>query len=671
MFSNCGQDEYGGSSGGTAGDQSGKEYYLRDWYINANRPWHSVFRYVGENADAVRKAISSISTRAALNNHIGYDQDQRLTYYYQLVNVNYDPSEITVDCESDCSASTCANIIAAGYWCNVEALKQFGQYTTWDISGPLMRAKFARYTSADYTRSSNNLIPGDIVLCNGHVTIWVGDADSSLQSSAAGTGIDLRQAASKLYTSDNYKFITDELKEETYSEKQKAKFSAIAMQAASSALKTVNDNQASSVLFDKVKETVKEIELKTTEQVKVKERRLVKGNLMSFPNLVEAPFIQVTLNGYIIGGYNHKYDKYPNFITNMEVDKINGRINTYSITLVHQVRAGEDPNVIDTLLSRTGIRNKIKIMYGDSAYGAYFKEDEAYIIDVTYNEDINSSQITYVIKALSSLGSLQEAYFDFPEVKSKPSSEIIRLLYKNSATSKKLLDSLGGMKNEQETLSKGLIPTDDAEVTIPGMKDASLNDRLNQLVSYMYDPVSPTSSYFMAFEDDAQDKAFFKIKKVTSNSNASDTSTVAKNCYYLDVGYPGNSYLTSFSIQNDVYWPMYFKYSDSISNYDYNIDYSGKLIKKTVNPLTISEKYDKFDVKLANWWKLVTNYPITATVTIKGLMKPVSLIENIYVYAQFYGKKDMASGLYSIIEQHDRIGNGGYTTTLQLLRVSN
>ena len=90
-----------------------------------------------------------------------------------------------------------------------------------------------------------------------------------------------------------------------------------------------------------------------------------------------------------------------------------------------------------------------------------------------------------------------------------------------------------------------------------------------------------------------------------------------------------------------------------------------------MNPLTIDNKYGTFSVRDANLWDLTTNYPIIATTTIKGLMKPVALIENVYVYAQFYGQEDMASGLYSIIGQHDSISGAGYTTTLQLLRVQN
>jgi hypothetical protein len=41
-ISNSGSDENGAYSGGQAGDQTGKEWRMRDWY---NRPWTCVLRY--------------------------------------------------------------------------------------------------------------------------------------------------------------------------------------------------------------------------------------------------------------------------------------------------------------------------------------------------------------------------------------------------------------------------------------------------------------------------------------------------------------------------------------------------------------------------------------------------------------------------------------------------
>jgi hypothetical protein len=70
-----------------------------------------------------------------------------------------------------------------------------------------------------------------------------------------------------------------------------------------------------------------------------------------------------------------------------------------------------------------------------------------------------------------------------------------------------------------------------------------------------------------------------------------------------------------------------------------------------------------------NWWEYVRSYPITASLTIQGIMKPMMLMENIYIFSQMYGQQDLATGLYSIIGQTDNIGGGGCTTTLELLKI--
>lgn len=74
MISNCGHDENNRYRGGKAGDQTGTEWRVINWY---NRPWKCVLRH--PNAD-VRAMIASMAKAAANNNLIGYDQSQRGTF---------------------------------------------------------------------------------------------------------------------------------------------------------------------------------------------------------------------------------------------------------------------------------------------------------------------------------------------------------------------------------------------------------------------------------------------------------------------------------------------------------------------------------------------------------------------------------------------------------------
>ena len=58
-----------------------------------------------------------------MNDKIGYDQNQRDTYWQQLKAVDYEPSKIKAACEEDCSAGVCANVRAAGFLFGIAALQ--------------------------------------------------------------------------------------------------------------------------------------------------------------------------------------------------------------------------------------------------------------------------------------------------------------------------------------------------------------------------------------------------------------------------------------------------------------------------------------------------------------------------------------------------------------------
>ena len=91
-ISNSGSDENGAYSGGQAGDQTGKEWRMRDWY---NRPWTCVLRYPDQK---VALKLAQLAIDAALNDHIGYDQSQNRTYLAQLKTVGWEPSRIMANC---------------------------------------------------------------------------------------------------------------------------------------------------------------------------------------------------------------------------------------------------------------------------------------------------------------------------------------------------------------------------------------------------------------------------------------------------------------------------------------------------------------------------------------------------------------------------------------------
>lgn len=165
MISNSGHDENGKYSGGKAGDQSGTEWAIINWY---NRPWTCILRHPDP---AVRKEIAVLARAAAQNNKIGYDQGDRYTFWEQLKACNYDPSKIEVACEADCSAGVAAIVKAVGYRLGVEKLKIVSIYAyTGNLRSVLKTAGFDVLTEKKYLTSDKHLLSGDVLLYDGHHT---------------------------------------------------------------------------------------------------------------------------------------------------------------------------------------------------------------------------------------------------------------------------------------------------------------------------------------------------------------------------------------------------------------------------------------------------------------------------------------------------------------------
>ena len=67
----------------------------------------------------------------------------------------------------------------------------------------------------------------------------------------------------------------------------------------------------------------------------------------------------------------------------------------------------------------------------------------------------------------------------------------------------------------------------------------------------------------------------------------------------------------------------------------------------------------------------MTQFPIEATLTLKGLTRPSMLMTYVKVNVLFTGGiKHISSGTYIITKQIDEIDSSGYRTTLTLLRVA-
>lgn len=163
MISNSGHDENGRYAGGTAGDQGG-EWTIIPWY---SRPWNCVLRHPDEK---VRKEIARLSRAAAVNDKIGYDQNQRDSYWGKLQAAGYEPSRITTACEADCSAGVIANTKAAGYLLGNSSLKTISATYTGNMRSAYKAAGFAILTAQKYLATDNYLLEGDILLNDAYHT---------------------------------------------------------------------------------------------------------------------------------------------------------------------------------------------------------------------------------------------------------------------------------------------------------------------------------------------------------------------------------------------------------------------------------------------------------------------------------------------------------------------
>ena len=92
-------DERGKISGGKAGDQTGNEVGIQNWYKHS-KGWR-VLRPINPN---VAEKMAQCMESACANNKIGYDQVQRNTLYNLVKPYGFDVRQAKTATETDCSA---------------------------------------------------------------------------------------------------------------------------------------------------------------------------------------------------------------------------------------------------------------------------------------------------------------------------------------------------------------------------------------------------------------------------------------------------------------------------------------------------------------------------------------------------------------------------------------
>lgn len=410
------------------------------------------------------------------------------------------------------------------------------------------------------------------------------------------------------------------------------------------------------------------------------------GSLLSSTSRVEAPFVCVTFGGYTFGVYQGTAKKtnlangvvseitakYPNYVQSLRVQKINGTVNNYTLTIKYQITETNDPNFFDKLLSKVGAGGKIKFEYGDAMLPNYiYKDEEAIITKVSQTFDLDGCTISYTIEAWSAATLTLSGSYGFTFKSQQKPSDLIKEIIKSSDYH--LQDVFTGMSDND--IIDSLIASDDKPVDIPAYNNISALDYIAKLVSYMNpegttsDSVVLTDVYTLTTYEDTTGKyggPYFKIQKIAKASNQLNQLCT----YTIDVGYPSSNVVTQFQVKNNENWAIYYNYNNSLDNSDYvkKINNDGEL-EYVYSPQMTNTKY-RLKANDRSWWTKVTEYPVSATIKLKGLLKPAILMTYVKLNMWFFGSKHIISGYYIITKQVDTIDSSGYFTELELLRIA-
>jgi len=173
----------------------------RDWY---NRPWTAKItrtRAVGSVPANVSAWIAREAIKACANNHIGYSQALRESFYTKFEEANFDASAITEDCYCDCSSFVASLYHAAGI--------VFPDYA------PQLANVRANITSTEFVSTFTNIsgmrievnpkndagaLEGDIWVATGHIAVQVDLTKTATPSSGSDDSeSDIEQPETKIY----------------------------------------------------------------------------------------------------------------------------------------------------------------------------------------------------------------------------------------------------------------------------------------------------------------------------------------------------------------------------------------------------------------------------------------------------------------------------------------
>jgi len=158
-------DEYGHASGGKAGDQTGKEVCIQEYY-----PHKLGWRTIRAKDPADREAIAQDMEWACANDLIGYDQHQNQTLYNVAQYVGFNCSLVATPVETDCARLVRVCVLYAGIRVN-------DFYTVTEADELLATGAFEEV----FVPLPSGLLRGDILVTRskGHTVVALTNGDGT------------------------------------------------------------------------------------------------------------------------------------------------------------------------------------------------------------------------------------------------------------------------------------------------------------------------------------------------------------------------------------------------------------------------------------------------------------------------------------------------------------
>ena len=412
-------------------------------------------------------------------------------------------------------------------------------------------------------------------------------------------------------------------------------------------------------------------------------------SLLSSQARIQVPWVKVTIGEYTFGIFDEKTKswgkdnagfyqqfkiQYPQYIKSLEVVKINGQVNQYTLNIEYPITQFDDPNFFEKVFSSVSRSRKIIFTYGDAETPAYvYKNEEAIITKVQQRFNLSGSMIAYTVNAVSSAALTPDGSITMLSsgAKVKPSEEIKKLFRSNKSLQKTFTGMSAGDLDS-------LIAGDDMAVVVESKQNISAIDYISYLAGCMIPegstPGFSKDIYILTIHDDSitsSNKAlskngpYFEIKKV---------STIMEHgeAYEIDVGINTATIVRQFNIEKDESYSIYYEYQEQAHPEDYVRRLNNDGLWEDVYAPTRFMRENKYDTKAPDtvWWTKATQFPINATIQIQGLLRPATLMQYVKLNIIFPGgNKHLYSGIYIVTRQADSINSNGYATTLGLTRI--